>query len=635
MKRYSLILMILCGVWFMSCEKDKNGPKVETSVTLMDGSVVIKTNPKVAITKKGEWLESNWSDESFSPTSKISAKAAVEYDENSDLRAEHYRFKLVAEVETIVVSGVTVQATHVKLTDDGYAFVSFNEQYDGHRGGVIVFKYKVIDGPLETATVEVEAVQMMEMPNAEISAVDYINGKLFMTGASIDQNFGYDKTKDFNPAFFMVAELDANKKFKEEDVFARQLTSFQGTSLRATSNRIYVTTGDGTGEGAGGLYVFNNAADYPEVAFIEADHARSVDVDATNIYLMQAEPARVTKYGLDGSVVNSDFYITTDHAMQEQAKSEILAWDKFVFVAQNESGLSMLAKSNGAVVDDITLAEWKDQNWWDKERHVINSVCMNDGNKKNIYNKEVQTNLLFTANGEKGIYWYEILKDKDGKDVIVPAIQNSALAKPDISANFIASKGNVVFVANGLGGLKVLYIGATKDPDWDCTYATSAYTYLRTQGSGDTKVGDIFFQAEGENLCVYIYGCKNGVQLKDIGCLLATNWDEIVASGVVDDKNSTSWEDWKISPSGMKDFNKQYRTTISGKDGYPAVKFTFPKKYIDELAEHEKLICVIYGSDGWGFGEPTSPSGGTGGGQVNNSMYFFLGDIDYCEPIKH
>jgi hypothetical protein len=219
---------------------------------------------------------------------------------------------------------------------------------------------------------------------------------------------------------------------------------------------------------------------------------------------------------------------------------------------------------------------------------------------------------------------------------MVPAINNNALGGKGLSSNFIASKGNVVFVANGLGGLKVLYMGATKDPDWDCSYAFSATTYLRGKGQGSTeenRVGDIIFVAEGENLCVYIFGIGNGIQLKDIGCLLATSWDEIVASGVVDPTSGAVPTDWKISPSGMMDFNKQYRTVISEKPA--AVKFTFPKSFLDKLDDLDNLICIISGSDGWGFGIPTSPSGTTGGDGVNNSMYFFLGNIDYCERIQH
>ena len=632
MKKCFLILTVLCGACLMSCKKDKNDIDDNRIVSIMDGSIIFKTHPKVKITPKNEWVESNFTgtfpalQESgiFKSSLKMGAKASLEYDENSELRADHYYFKLVAEMETMTIDGVEVQATHVKLSNDGYAFVTYNEQYEGVRGGIVVYKYTVKEGTIEDATVDVKVVQSMEMPKAELSAVDYYNGKLYVTGASIEPKFGF-KGDDGNRAFFMVVPLNSDKTFKEEEPEKIvHLTSFQGTSIRALNNRIYVTCGDGKGEFPGGLYVYN-ANTYEKITFIEAECARSVDVDAQNVYLMQAEDARVNKYDLDGKFVK-ELHNVQGEATQKWAKSEILAWDKYLFVAENESGLRMLNKTGGVNDDIVFPADW------DKELHVSNGVFMNSDPKKTLFDKVVNTDLLFVANGEKGIYWYEIMKNSQNKDVMVPSISNSVLGGNGYSSNFIASKGNVVFVANGLGGLKVLYMGATKDPNWDCSHAFSASTYLRSQGSGDTKVGDIEFQAEGENLCVYIKGIGNGTQLKDIGCLLATTWDEIVATGVVDPTSGAKPEDWKISPSIMKDFNAQYRTTLSTKPA--AVKFTFPKEYLDKFKEIENLICIIYGSDGWAYGIPTSPSGGTGGGQVNNSMYFFLGAIEYCVPIK-
>ena len=641
MKRFFVILMIIGMACMAGCNKNEEQQKV---VSLMDGSILIKSHPSVKITSKNEWVVSNAAIPAlkqstiFPRTLKMGTKALIEYDENSELRADHYRFKLVAEMGTLIVDGFEAQATCVKLSDDGYAFVTYN--YRGktaNRGGVVVYKYTIKDGSLEDAKVIVTAVQSMEMSNAQLNAVDYYNGKLYLAGANEETKWGYDVADEgSNTAFFMVVKLNSDKTFNETDPEKiQQLTSFQATFIRAMHDKIYVTFGDGTRVGKGGLKIFD-ANNYDELKFIEAKYARSVDVDASNVYLMQAEDrsedgARVTKYDLNGNLVK-ELYNVKGEAKQPEARSDMIVWDNFLFVSLNESGLRMLNKNDGSVIDDIILPSD-----WDTKEHVTNSVFMNSDPKKNLYNKVVNTNLLFSANGEKGIYWHEIMK-KDGKDIMVPAISNSALGGKGLSSNFIASKGNVVFVANGLGGLKVLYMGATKDPDWDCTQAFSAISYLRGQGTadGENRVGEIVFQAEGENLCVYITATKNGVNLKNIGCLLATNWASICDTKVVDPSKGDKPEDWKISTDVMKDYNKQYRTTVSTNPAQ--VKFTFPKTFLEAIGakfgDLDQLICIIYGSDGWGNGIPTSPSGTTGN-TVNNSMYFFLGDINYCEPIKH
>ena len=459
MKRFSLILIILCGAWFVGCDKEndkESGPQNNGTVSLMDGSIIINNNPDVKISSLNEFPVGIATENGFSADRKRTGiKATAENESGDELRGNDYRFKLVAQMSTLKIDGIEVQATHVKITNDGYAFVSYNEKGDPHRGGVVVYKFTVQDGSLDDVKVNVKAVSSMEMSKAEVSAIDYYNGKLYLTGATSDPKFGYKDKDRFNYAFFMVMDLNADKTFKNIDPKAIvRLTSFQGTSIRALSNHIYITTGDGTNGTDGGLYIYN-ATDYTLVkSIMNKDHARSVDVDASNIYLMQAEPARITKYGLDGDN-ETVIYETSDESMQQYAKSEILAWNQYLFVAENESGLRMLLKENGEINASL---DRPDEN---PETDVTNSVIINSDIKKNFNGNDVQSNLLLLANGEKGLYWYDVMKDADGKDWIVPCVDNSILGGTG-SANFIASKGNIVFVADGVGGLKVLYIGFNK-----------------------------------------------------------------------------------------------------------------------------------------------------------------------------
>jgi hypothetical protein len=167
MKRFSLILMILCtAVWITSCDKDK-GKK--NTVSLMDGSIIIDNDPDVTITSLNETLVPTPADPYLSLSRKrMGIKASAE-DVPDDLRANEYRFKLVADINTLVIDGVNTQATHVKLTDDEYAFVSYNRRGvgndgdPGHNGGVLVFKYTITEGTLETVKVDVKLVSSIKM----------------------------------------------------------------------------------------------------------------------------------------------------------------------------------------------------------------------------------------------------------------------------------------------------------------------------------------------------------------------------------------------------------------------------------------------------------------------------------------
>ena len=461
MNRFSLIIMILCSAWFIGCNKNDDGqntPVGNDVISLMDGSIVINNHPNRKFTPMNEFPE-GISTENSTGVKRLGITATDEDEPSHNLRGNDYRFKLVAQEPTLTINGYEVQATHVKISDDRFAFVSYNRRGlgdngdPGHNGGVIVYEYIINEGSLETVTVDVEAISSIEMSRAQINALDFYDGKLYMAGASSERRFGYNPRIDgYNYAFFMVMELDGNKKFKDIDPEAIvKLTSFQATSIRVHNGLVYVTTGDGTGDTDGGLYIYD-ANDYTLVnSILDKEHARSVDVDDNSIYLMQANHARVTKYDLDGG--NGEMiYEANDEALQKNAKTEMLAWDQYLFAAGNESGLRMLFKNNGNVNASL------DRPGEDIENDVTNSVSMNSDLKKNYNGKDVQSNLLLLANGGKGIYWYDIMKDDDGKDWIVPCKDNSILGGTG-SANFITSKGNIVFLADGLGGLKVLYIG--------------------------------------------------------------------------------------------------------------------------------------------------------------------------------
>ena len=647
MKRFSLILMIFTITWLTGCEREKpktiDNPIIVIDGKLDDGSIIIDNHPEVDINNSlNEMLDASSTTISGSRM-RMGVKAS---DDNTDLKANDYLFKLVAEMSTLKLSdGYEVQATDVKIDGD-YAFVSYNDEGPAHRGGVVVYRYTITPGTLETVKVDVEIVAGMQLPKAELSALEYYNGKLYMIGASSEPSFGYNENEDgWNYAFLLVMELNANKTFNMNATpKIIKLTSFQGTSICVSNDKIYVTTGDGTNGTKGGLYILKTT-DYSLVNFIEGkDHARSVVVDDANVYLMQAEPARITKYDLKGDdetpvyppVYNlnsnepgNEFsYVYENEALQQEAKSEILSWGSYLFVAMNESGLRMLTKDDGNVNQAL------ERPGEDKDKHVTNSACMNTDKKKDINGKEVQSNLLLLANGEKGVYWFDVVKDTYGNDRIVANEANSILGKPGLSTNFISSRGNIVFVANGLGGLKVLYLGFPEEEPGDiCPDAFHHETFLKANGNAkddpplSKKVGDVLIQTEGDDLVVYLWATVPNYKLNRSGVIFGPSleyFDNLnglfTGSGSPKDKN--------INNGFMSDRNSQYRTIYS--DG--SVRFVFPKSEIEKLmGDNGELLCIVYsGNNAWGYGNPNGPSGVTGTGVNNNGQIIVL-KVTFCE----
>ena len=655
MKKFFLYSMVICGAILTGCNKEKDPvDPSEGRVQLWDGAdgtVWINNSPDVNITGKNETL----------PTSET-LKAS--YD--GDLRVNEYTFKLVAEAGRLRITSnntnYDTQATHVKISDDGFAFVSYNLRGNPNIGGLVVYKYDITDA--SKGQISVSAVTSIEMPNAQINSVDFDNNKLYLAGANNEPKLGYKGDSD--AAFFMVMELDpATKRFKQQEPFVKQLTSFQATSIRKYQNRVYITVGDGTNSTKGGLYIFN-ANDLSQVKFLGSDesivHARGVDVDNNNVYLYQANHARVTKYGADG-VGGEKIYDVTGEAMQTNAKSEIFAWKDYLFISQNETGLRMLYKGPKVVdgelviVNDFIDAPNKSAgDGWDDETDVTNSVNMNSDPKIAKSGAKVQTDLLLVANGQQGLYWYEIVKDMTGKDRIAACPANSVLKDDNNSANFVTSKENIVFVANGLGGLKILWMDLNDDEDkWDCSgegVFEGFNTWLKDNGGGNDlwkrKVGDVLFAAEEGNFVIYMYSGyvpegftfidEDGIErknqktidLKSAGVAFGTSLQyfddlELLSGGpALENKN--------IVNGAMKDYNKAYRTLIPG-----GVKFTFPKSYFEtnfpdafENGQLNLMVIAYSGNGAWAYGEPQGPSGSTGTGVNNNGQILNLKGVGFC-----
>ena len=633
MKKFFVITLVFCVISFLGCDRDDKG-KAKKEIPLMEDAIFQDENPDLTITSMNEILEASGT--------KSTIRSSVGDENVSGLKANDYRFKLVADVSTLRVQdadGITreVQATHVKLSDDGYAFVSYNHQHAPNVGGLVVFKYAIQEGTLQTVKVDVSVVTSIRLPRAQINAIDYDKNTncLYLAGASEEPRLGYQG--DENVAFFMVMELDAEKKFKiQEPITYTHLTSFQATSVRKYGSRVFVTTGDGTVGPEGGLYIFN-ANNYTETPkFIPAQHARSVDVDENGIYMLQANHERVTKFDLNGEFISRH---QANNVLQKDAKSEILVWNDYLFVSENDYGLRMLFKNNG----DENV--WIDRPGENPHIHVTNSVAMNSDVKKDANGNSSQTNLLLLANGGKGVYWYDVVKDANGADRIVAAEKNSILG--DNSANFIESKGNIVFVADGLGGLKILYIGE-EEATYDCSDAFKYHTFLKDNGNDhgnplSRKVGDVFFEADGENLVVYVYSVNNlpddfnfdggneigiipnvkTIDLKNAGIAFGPSLQHFDNLGLLN--GGPALENKSVNNGKMSDYNMEYREIIPG-----GVKFTFPKDS-PALANGTQLVVVYSGNGAWSYGNPQGSAGSTGTGANNNGQIITLdSDISFC-----
>jgi hypothetical protein len=330
---------------------------------------------------------------------------------------QNFVFKLRAEVDPPVYEGNTLQATHVRILDH-YAFVTYNTRGSTYLGGLDVFDVTDIEHPV--------IIWNAVFKNADISSVDYFNNKLYIVGAF---NLNDDAPKNLkSPAMLEVLSLKSDRKIASVDTIM-DLGAYAGTDVRVNGQAIYTTSGTN-----GGLKIFDHS--FKLLSAIQLDNARAVDSNNGKIYVLQGQSGRINVYNAaDASLVTT---YNVGSANQAEAKSGIVASGKYIFAALNEGGVQML-NLDGTVKQVVPRPLIPTGG--DADNYVSNSVSLfND--------------LVLIANGEAGLYVGGLIQSRNDS----LAIMGKVAFDNNESTNFVVANDSVIFVATGLGGLKILSV---------------------------------------------------------------------------------------------------------------------------------------------------------------------------------
>jgi hypothetical protein len=161
-----------------------------------------------------------------------------------------------------------------------------------------------------------------------------------------------------------------------------------------------------------------------------------VDANSDQLFVLQGQDGRVNVFDLSDATYTGTYHV--GGATIPESKSEIAVSDEYIFAALNEGGLSILHLDGSlkqSLPKPVTPPGAED------EKHVTNSVSLNG-------------DLVLIGNGESGIYVGGLIEEEDDNLWMLGAMQFGDAQ----SANFVESKDSVIFVATGLGGLKILAI---------------------------------------------------------------------------------------------------------------------------------------------------------------------------------
>lgn len=332
----------------------------------------------------------------------------------------NYVFVLRAEVEPPVYQNHTLRASHVHIKGIGSAgdraFITYNTEGEDYLGGIDIFDISNIKTPILVTQIMVDG--------ADFSAVTFHENKIYLAGASRS----YEKDNLQSPAIVEIITLENDKVVEPSTTL--DIIGFTATDVKIHDNKLYVTSGTN-----GGLSIYS--LDSLKLLDIKRmDDARSIAFDQASplddkFVIMQGTPARVTTFSTsDGSLLKS---FTVGGADVPESKSMVDMKNNFIYVPAGKEGLKIINASTGENKMLIPLPALEDV---EPEFLVTNAVSINEEK-------------VFIANGAAGLY---VAQQKEENINILGNVQFKA------STNYVESKGNIIFVATGTGGLKVLEI---------------------------------------------------------------------------------------------------------------------------------------------------------------------------------
>lgn len=433
---FSVLLGIMfasvsCGSSSTTAPVDSSGP-AQTFVTT-SGDVTVtgaaKLSSRMAVKNAAVPLDT---------TSTLTVQYAAKSPDSAPKTAmTKETFTLVGAVNAPVVDGVTLGATGISIRGN-FAFVSYNAPGTPAKGAVQVIQFDGGGVP--------SVISEVIFASRDVNAITMCGNDLYLALASpsfadagTPVTYGAGAT---HGAALGKVTLDSQKKFASTSVTEVVLESYAANSISCSNSNVIASDGS-----TGGLSVFDRNLSS------RAYHTEFADVRSAAFY---SSSSYVALYGgtggqtaaiavvQNGSTVKT---VTTHGATIAESKSVVTVVGGLALAALNDGGVKMVNLADGATVFSVAAPS---VTGLPAAVTVSNSVS-------------AYKNLMFIANGEAGVYMGKLdAKIESGpKNVTILGRLGLGLKH---SANDIKYRGNMVFVAAGTGGFKILLV---KNTDYD------------------------------------------------------------------------------------------------------------------------------------------------------------------------
>lgn len=382
---------------------------------------------------------------------------------------------LVAEVAPPKILGKNVQATDVQVQGN-YAYVSYDIAGPEFSGGVYILDVKDPKNP--------KLVAEMTAPDLDAYALMPQGKRLYFSGASANEKLL--KT----PALLQSFELSEDGSRFVKDLGTTGLPSYAGTDVAVSQGKIYVSSGD-----KGGGISLIDPDSLQSKAFFPFEDARSVNTN----YTLNGKPQVVAFKGTTGALQVLDADLNAG-ARYNFASTATIQYSQSIMEVQDSLALIGAGDGGGILVD---LATGKLLSQQKPPQGITNGATLSG-------------ELAFLANGEDGVS--VALRGSNGS--LEPV---GSLAFPaQVSSNTVMYRNNVLYVANGRGGLSILTVKAS--PPNPC------------RGTAENIVANPGFELPNDALSSYIF-------TKDVPC-----WNVVGSEGVAEIDPPSVW----TTPDGVR-----------------------------------------------------------------------------------
>lgn len=334
------------------------------------------------------------------------------------LGATLYNLLLVAEVNPPSLSGGNFgQANHIVLNGNSAA-IAYNVAGETQAGAIDIFE---IDGR------NTKFRSNIRFAKKDVNGVFWGKTAIYAVGADSENGGGA----------FLTRIPTENSKMANA-VTSVRLEGYAGTSVFSSGKVVYTASGDN------GEVASYDPTTLNKLSGVSIFDARAVGYSRASdqVFAFSGQAGTLHTFSKEAALISSK---VVGGATTAESKSTIQVGDSMSLVSQGAEGFSIVCNANAAVMGTkgpVVLAGK------DAAKTVTNGASM-------------YKNLVFTANGEAGVYVYlavaanPLLDSSVCQPITLTQVGYLSLGE-NFSANAVKFANNNLVVATGTGGLKVI-----------------------------------------------------------------------------------------------------------------------------------------------------------------------------------